>query len=102
MPADVEVKDATDEETGWNAVITETAHDVGGIQVTTEGDVPLADVKTAKDGRTILIPQPSDNPDDPLNWSWGKKHLTLLSLFLPALLTDFGMTWGMSCGSSWT
>ena len=66
--------------------------DVGAIRVGT--DAALANLKTTKDGKTVLIPQPSDDPADPLNWSWTKKHLVLLSLFLPALLTDFGMTWG--------
>ena len=27
-------------------------------------------LKLAPDGKTILIPQPSDDPHDPLNWSW--------------------------------
>ena len=31
---------------------------------------------------------------DPLNWTWSKKHLVLLSLLLASLLTDFGMTFG--------
>lgn len=62
-----------------------------GINVVADGRTNL---KTTKDGKTILIPQPSDDPADPLNWSWGKKHLVLLTLFLPALFTDFGMTWG--------
>jgi hypothetical protein len=53
-----------------------------------------SDVKMSKDGRTKLIPQPSDDPNDPLNWSWIKKHLVFASLFFPALLTDFGMTYG--------
>ena len=64
-----------------------------GINVVADGRTNL---KTTKDGKTILIPQPSDDPADPLNWSWGKKHLILLTLFLPALFTDFGMTWGKS------
>ncbi len=50
--------------------------------------------KTAKDGVTVLIPQPSDDPLDPLNWSWGRKHKVLIALLLPSLLTDWGMTWG--------
>ena len=64
-----------------------------GIRVVNDGRTNL---KTTEDGKTILIPQPSDDPADPLNWSWGKKHLVLLTLFLPALFTDFGMTWGTS------
>ncbi|KAL9108715.1 MAG: hypothetical protein Q9227_006511 [Pyrenula ochraceoflavens] len=50
--------------------------------------------KLAKDGKTLLIPQPSDDPADPLNWSWMKKHTVLLTLGASALLTDWGMTWG--------
>jgi hypothetical protein len=53
-----------------------------------------SNLKTAKDGVTVLIPQPSDDPEDPLNWSWGRKHKVLLALLLPSLLTDWGMTWG--------
>ncbi|KAF2235849.1 MFS transporter [Viridothelium virens] len=51
-------------------------------------------LKLAKDGVTILIPQPSDDPDDPLNWSWTQKHLALIPLIFASLLTDFSITWG--------
>ncbi|OCL03956.1 MFS general substrate transporter [Glonium stellatum] len=59
-------------------------------------------VKTTKDRKVVLIPQPSagltnpstDDPDDPLNWTWAKKHFILASLIMPALLTDFGMAFG--------
>jgi len=27
-------------------------------------------LKLAADGHTVLIPQPSDSPEDPLNWPW--------------------------------
>jgi hypothetical protein len=35
-------------------------------------------LKTTKDGATILIPQPSDDPNDPLNWSQAKKNVILM------------------------
>lgn len=35
-------------------------------------------LKTTSDGRIILIPQPSDDPNDPLNWSQTKKNIILL------------------------
>ncbi|KAF2773020.1 MFS general substrate transporter [Teratosphaeria nubilosa] len=38
-------------------------------------------VKTTQDG-IILVPQPSDDPDQPLNWSFLKKHLALAVLIL--------------------
>jgi hypothetical protein len=28
-----------------------------------------AGLKTTQDGKTVLLPQPSDSPDDPLNWT---------------------------------
>ncbi|KAK3938172.1 major facilitator superfamily domain-containing protein [Diplogelasinospora grovesii] len=54
----------------------------------------LGDVKLAKDGHTRLIPQPSDDPNDPLNWSWGKKHLILFIISLTAFLPDYGSATG--------
>ncbi len=41
-----------------------------------------------------LIPQPSDDPNDPLNWSWGAKHLMLFIVSLTAFLPDFGSAIG--------
>jgi len=52
------------------------------------------DVKYARDGVTVLIPQPSDDPDDPLNWSWAKKHGIMLALGFGCLLSDWGLTYG--------
>ena len=51
-------------------------------------------LKKTPDGSQTLIPQPSDDPSDPLNWSWSKKHGVLLALGAGCLLTDWGMTWG--------
>lgn len=59
-----------------------------------ESQESLGSAKLANDGKTLLIPQPSDEPADPLNWSWSKKHMILLSLGCSALLADWGMTWG--------
>lgn len=47
------------------------------------------DLKTAADGHTILIPQPSTDPNDPLNWPPMKKHLTLFVLSVVAFMPDF-------------
>lgn len=51
-------------------------------------------LKLAKDGRTILIPQPSDDPRDPLNWSWWKKHVTLIVISMTAFLPGYGSATG--------
>ncbi|KAL9623395.1 MAG: hypothetical protein Q9160_002288 [Pyrenula sp. 1 TL-2023] len=53
-----------------------------------------AGLKVAKDGHTILIPQPSDSPKDPLNWSSFKKHLVLMIVSFAAFLPDYGSATG--------
>ena len=51
-------------------------------------------LKRAADGHTILIPQPSDDPNDPLNWSWATKHITLFIVAWTAFLPDYGSATG--------
>ncbi|KAK3371047.1 major facilitator superfamily domain-containing protein [Lasiosphaeria ovina] len=53
-----------------------------------------AGVKLASDGHTRLIPQPSDDPQDPLNWSWARKHTVLFIISLTSFLPDFGSATG--------
>lgn len=65
------------------------------VDVSLVQDKALVDrLKLAKDGRTILIPQPSDDPHDPLNWSWWKKHVTLIVISMTAFLPDYGSATG--------
>jgi hypothetical protein len=45
-------------------------------------------IKIAKDGKTVLIPQPSDDPDDVLNWKSGKKLRVLLSPVFASLVME--------------
>lgn len=47
-------------------------------------------LKTASDGHTVLIPQPSDDRNDPLNWPWWKKHAVLLTISFISFTPDFG------------
>lgn len=51
-------------------------------------------IRYAKGGHTRLIPQPSDDPNDPLNWSWRKKHVILLIVAAAAFLPDYGSATG--------
>jgi|SRR5215469_7211051 len=51
-------------------------------------------LKMTEDG-TVLIPQPSDDPHDPLNWSWIKKHSVFLALLPGCFLTDWVITYGV-------
>jgi hypothetical protein len=50
----------------------------------------LSNIKLAKDGHTVLIPQPTSDPNDPLNWSWRRKHLMLAVVSVTAFLGDYG------------
>lgn len=65
-----------------------------------EGYVTRTDIehrgnlKTANNGHTILIPQPSEDPHDPLNWSPVKKHVILFIISFAAFLPDYGSATG--------
>ncbi|KIW95661.1 uncharacterized protein Z519_04246 [Cladophialophora bantiana CBS 173.52] len=54
-----------------------------------------ANLKLGKDGHTVLIPQPSDDPNDPLNWSDPKKHLILVTIAVAAFQSDFQTALGV-------
>jgi len=57
-------------------------------------DPEHANLKRARDGHTILLPQPSSDPNDPLNWSRFKKHLILIIISMTAFLPDYGSATG--------
>jgi hypothetical protein len=56
----------------------------GDLQVFTVADA--TDVKLAKDGKTVLIPQPSNDPDDVLNWATGRNYRVLSSLIFASMV----------------
>ncbi|KAI9840564.1 MAG: hypothetical protein M1837_001544 [Sclerophora amabilis] len=77
----------------------ETAHDneavfldVGAAKLD-DGDV--GSLKLARDGHTVLVPRPSSDPQDPLNWSWHKKHAILLVVAYSAFMADFSSAAGV-------
>jgi hypothetical protein len=53
-----------------------------------------AAIKTASDHKTVLIPQPSDDPQDPLNWPAWKKTIVLYIVSLTAFTGDYGSAIG--------
>lgn len=58
-------------------------------------NIPLSvGIKTANDGRTVLIPQPSEDPQDPLNWPNWKKTMVLYIVSLIAFTGDYGSAIG--------
>ncbi|KAI1263292.1 MFS general substrate transporter [Xylariaceae sp. FL1019] len=50
--------------------------------------------KLATDGLTRLIPQPSDDPGDPLNWPQFRKNVILFVIAFAAFLPDYGSATG--------
>ena len=56
--------------------------------------VDHVELKLAPDGHTILVPQPSDDPNDPLNWSSFKKNLILIILTMTSFTPDYGSATG--------
>src|ERR1700761_2764733 len=51
-------------------------------------------LKTTKNGTIVLIPQPTDSLDDPLNWSMAKKCAVFACILPGCFLTDWVITWG--------
>jgi len=70
--------------------------DTSGPTSPGEKDIRLGDLKTAADGITVLVPQPSDDSHDPLNWSWLKKHTVFLALLPGCLGSDWIITYGIT------
>lgn len=48
-----------------------------------------AGLRTSADGQHVLIPQPSESPNDPLNWSLRKKVLITAIIAYIAALADY-------------
>ena len=53
------------------------------------------DLQTTEDKTTVLIPQPSSDPNDPLNWPQRKKYGILVIISIITFLSDFGTTGGI-------
>ncbi|KAL8879067.1 MAG: hypothetical protein Q9205_007572 [Flavoplaca limonia] len=69
-------------------LINEAGH--YGAHVLDAARIHGKDIKTTPDGTTVLIPQPSSDPNDPLNWSDGKKHVMLFVISVVAFMPNFG------------
>ena len=66
-----------------------------GYEVEVEaGTAAGAGVRVAADGHTRLIPTPSDDAHDPLNWPARRKRLALFAVAYAALLPDYGSATG--------
>lgn len=94
--------DSTSKPVSTNVEIVESLHEEKGIHgfdaaqgyVVDSAEIGSTQLKLADDGRTVLIPQPSDDGNDPLNWSSYKKHLFLFIIAATAFLPDYGSAVG--------
>lgn len=58
---------------------------------------------TGKDKNIVLSPQPSDDPNDPLNWSSFERHVILLIILLGGVvITDAPVSLAVFAFSSFT
>ncbi|KAI9458929.1 major facilitator superfamily domain-containing protein [Lactarius psammicola] len=53
------------------------------------GDEVASRLKLSPDGKTVLWPQPTDDPEDPQNWSEWRKTVQLVIITLAAVVPDF-------------
>ncbi|KDR72644.1 hypothetical protein GALMADRAFT_252806 [Galerina marginata CBS 339.88] len=53
------------------------------------GEVVASKLKLTQDGKFVLWPQPTDDPEDPQNWSAGRKNVQLFIIILAAIVPDF-------------
>ncbi|EGO03406.1 hypothetical protein SERLA73DRAFT_101489 [Serpula lacrymans var. lacrymans S7.3] len=53
------------------------------------GEAVATKLKLTSDGTKVLWPQPTDDPEDPQNWSDGRKAVQLLIATLAAVVPDF-------------
>ncbi|KAH8812625.1 major facilitator superfamily domain-containing protein [Xylogone sp. PMI_703] len=65
--------------------------EVDGIKQSVKDEIEAVVLKTTKSG-IPLVPQPSNDPDDPLNWSSFQKHAVLLVMAFDSLLVKFSAT----------
>ncbi|EPS95319.1 hypothetical protein FOMPIDRAFT_1032972 [Fomitopsis schrenkii] len=70
-------------------------HNAGRLVVDPEeariefGERVASQLKLSADGKTVLWPQPRDDPEDPQNWSDARKNFQLFIITLAAVVPDF-------------
>ncbi|CDO73900.1 hypothetical protein BN946_scf185016.g57 [Trametes cinnabarina] len=70
-------------------------HNAGRLVVDPEeakiefGEAVAKKLKLSKDGTKVLWPQPTDDPEDPQNWTDFRKNLQLFLVTLAAIVPDF-------------
>jgi len=60
------------------------------------GDEVASRLKLSPDGKTVLWPQPTDDPEDPQNWSEWRKTVQLIIITLASVVPDFDSAIGIA------
>ena len=60
------------------------------------GEDVAAKLKTTRDGKTVLWPQPLDDPIDPQGWSSKRKTINFVIACVSAFMTDFTVNIGLA------
>ncbi|OCH89126.1 MFS general substrate transporter [Obba rivulosa] len=60
------------------------------------GEAVAKKLKLSPDGTKVLWPQPTDDPEDPMNWSDSKKNFQLFIITLGAIVPDFDSGTGIA------
>ncbi|KAF8500308.1 MFS general substrate transporter [Russula emetica] len=60
------------------------------------GDTIASRLKLSPDGKIVLWPQPSDDPEDPQNWPEWQKTIQLMIVTLAAFVPDFDSAIGIA------
>ena len=104
MPVSSKSASSPDQKNPIHSDTTEKTHE-DPISTSVESGAHVLDIqdlgvegqglRTAHDGKTVLIPQPSSDPNDPLNWSPVKKHVNLFVISVVAFMPDFAASIGI-------
>ncbi|EJT98007.1 MFS general substrate transporter [Dacryopinax primogenitus] len=101
--SDQQVENVLEHELTAHLELLDAAHQNGRLVVEIEearreyGAHVAVKFKLTPDGKYILWPQPTEDPRDPLNWSWNKKMLTLVVLTMASIVPDFNSSIGIAC-----
>lgn len=96
--------DSAIEAEGGNLLLQVDNAAASGLKTAADGKVRIISiilcvrVLNSRAPQTILVPQPSSDPNDPLNWSTFKKHSILLIVALAAFGGDFQSGAGIPVG----
>ncbi|KZV68357.1 MFS general substrate transporter [Peniophora sp. CONT] len=61
------------------------------------GAIVAEKLKLSPDGTKVLWPQPTDDPEDPQNWSTRRKTIQMIVITLAAIVPDFQNGVGTAC-----